>query len=101
MAEINPEATYKRHSQGWVDEVFQDLDQLIDRALVVKKNKAVSIAYDGNIVDLWEKLVERQIKIELGSDQPHYTTHGGYYPVGFSYSESNKMMVENPKDLKS
>ena len=103
VAEINPEATYKRHSQGWVDEVFQDLDQLIDRALVAKENKeAVSIAYDGNIVDLWEKLVERQIKIELGSDQTslHNPWAGGYYPVGFSYSESNKMMVENPKRFK-
>jgi len=103
VAEINPEATYKRHSQGWVDEVFKDLDQLIDRALIAKKNKeAVSIAYDGNIVDLWEKLVERQIKIELGSDQTslHNPWAGGYYPVGFSYSESNKMMVENPKRFK-
>ena len=103
VAEINPEATYKRHSQGWVDEVFQDLDQLIDRALLAKENKeAVSIAYDGNIVDLWEKLVERQIKIELGSDQTslHNPWAGGYYPVGFSYSESNKMMVENPKRFK-
>ena len=103
VAEINPEATYKRHSQGWVDEVFKDLDQLIDRALIAKENKeAVSIAYDGNIVDLWEKLVERQIKIELGSDQTslHNPWAGGYYPVGFSYSESNKMMVENPKRFK-
>ena len=103
VAEINSEATYKRHSQGWVDEVFQDLDKLIDRALVAKDNKeAVSIAYDGNIVDLWEKLVERQIKIELGSDQTslHNPWAGGYYPVGFSYSESNKMMVENPKRFK-
>ena len=86
-----------------MDEVFQDLDQLIDRALVAKENKeAVSIAYDGNIVDLWEKLVERQIKIELGSDQTslHNPWAGGYYPVGFSYSESNKMMVENPKRFK-
>jgi len=103
VAEINSEATFKRHSQGWVDEVFQDLDKLIDRALVAKDNKeAVSIAYDGNIVDLWEKLVERQIKIELGSDQTslHNSWAGGYYPVGFSYSESNRMMVENPKRFK-
>ena len=70
---------------------------------MAKDNKeAVSIAYDGNIVDLWEKLVERQIKIELGSDQTslHNPWAGGYYPVGFSYSESNKMMVENPKRFK-
>ena len=103
VAEINPKATYKRHSQGWVDEVFKDLDQLIDRALIAKENKeAVSIAYDGNIVDLWEKLVEREIKIELGSDQTslHNPWAGGYYPVGFSYLESNKMMVENPKRFK-
>ena len=103
VAEINPEATYKRHTQGWVDEVFQDLDQLIDRALIARENKeAVSIAYDGNIVDLWEKLVVRQIQIEIGSDQTslHNPWAGGYYPVGFSYSESNKMMVEDPKRFK-
>ena len=103
VAEINPEATYKRHTQGWVDEVFQDLDQLIDRALIARENKeAVSIAYDGNIVDLWEKIVARQIQIEIGSDQTslHNPWAGGYYPVGFSYSESNKMMVEDPKRFK-
>ena len=103
VAEINSKATKKRHEQGWVDLVFSDLDKLIDRALLAKDNcEAISIAYDGHIVDLWEKLVEREIKIEIGSDQTslHNPWAGGYYPQGFSYEQSNKLMVEDPKAFK-
>lgn len=99
IAEINPKATEVRHKQGWVDEVYGNLDLLIDRALAARKNKeAVSLAYQGNIVDLWEKLIERNVKVELGSDQTslHNPFSGGYYPVGLSLEESNLMMVENP-----
>ena len=103
VAEVNPEATYKRHEQGWVDEVYKDLDQLIDRALQAKENKyAVSIAYDGNIVDLWEKLVERNVEVELGSDQTslHNPWAGGYYPAGISFEDANNMMTNNPEQFK-
>ena len=103
VAEVNPEATYKRHEQGWVDEVYKDLDNLIDRALKAKEKKeAVSIAYDGNIVDLWEKLVERNVNVDLGSDQTslHNPWAGGYYPVGLSFEESNNMMANNPEEFK-
>ncbi len=103
VAEINPEATSKRHKQGWVDEVYKDLDELINRAMQARENKeAVSIAYDGNIVDLWEKLVERNIDIELGSDQTslHNPWAGGYYPVGVSFEDANNMMTNNPEQFK-
>jgi urocanate hydratase len=103
VAEINSKATKKRHEQGWVDLVFSNLDKLIDRALLAKDNcEAISIAYDGHIVDLWEKLVEREIKIEIGSDQTslHNPWAGGYYPQGLSYEQSNKLMVEDPKAFK-
>ena len=103
VAEVNPEATYKRQEQGWVDEVYKDLDQLIDRALQAKENKeAVSIAYDGNIVDLWEKLVDRNVTVELGSDQTslHNPWAGGYYPAGMSFEDANNMMADNPKQFK-
>ena len=103
VAEINPQATYKRHEQGWVDEVYDNLDNLLDRAVTARANQeAVSIAYDGNIVDLWERVVERNIHIEIGSDQTslHNPWAGGYYPVGMSYDSANKMMVENPVEFK-
>jgi urocanate hydratase len=93
VAEINPQATYKRHKQGWVDEVYNDLDDLLDRAITARNNKeAVSFAYNGNIVDLWERVVERNIHIEIGSDQTslHNPWAGGYYPVGMSYDSANK-----------
>lgn len=99
VAEINPKATHTRHSQAWVDEVFDDLNLLIDRIRKAKAAKeVVSIAYQGNVVDLWEKLVEENIEVELGSDQTslHNPWAGGYYPVGVSFEESNKMMAENP-----
>ena len=103
VAEVNPQATYKRHEQGWVDEVYKDLDELIDRAIAARSNKeAVSIAFDGNIVDLWERVVERNIHIEIGSDQTslHNPWAGGYYPVGISYEAANKMMANNPDQFK-
>jgi urocanate hydratase len=103
VAEINPEATYKRQKQGWVDEVYKNVDEVIDRAVSTREKKeAVSIAYDGNIVDLWERLVERNIDIELGSDQTslHNPWAGGYYPVGVSFEDANNMMVSNPEQFK-
>ena len=102
-AEVNPKAAYKRHEQGWVDEVIEDVDQTIDRALeFVGKKEPHSIAYLGNIVELWERLVERNIKVDLGSDQTslHNPWAGGYYPLGLSYEESNEMMAENPEQFK-
>ncbi len=103
VAEINPKATLTRHSQGWVDEVFDDLNLLIERIKKAKAGKeVVSIAYQGNIVDLWEKLVDKNIEVELGSDQTslHNPWAGGYYPVGVSFEDSNKMMAENPELFK-
>ena len=98
VAEVNEKALQTRHSQGWVDEVFSDLNTLISRMEIARKNKeAVSLAYHGNVVDLLEKLVADNIKIEIGSDQTslHNPFAGGYYPVGLSFEESNKMMAEN------
>lgn len=103
VAEVNPEATNKRHAQGWVDEVYDDLDTLIKRMEVARNNKeAVSIAYQGNVVDLWEKLAAENITIEIGSDQTslHNPFAGGYYPVGLSFEESKKMMAEEPELFK-
>lgn len=99
VAEINPKAIETRHSQGWVDEVYKSLDDLIPRIKKAKANKeAVSLAYHGNIVDLWERLVSENIEVELGSDQTslHNPFAGGYYPVGLTLEESNKMMSEQP-----
>lgn len=103
VAEINPQAVEKRHSQAWVDEVYTNLDELVDRIKKAKENKeAVSLAYQGNIVDLWEKLVETDLEIELGSDQTslHNPWAGGYYPVGLSFEESNEMMNRDPEQFK-
>ena len=103
VAEINPKATYKRHSQGWVDEVFTSLDLLLDRALQAKERKeAISLAYDGNIVDLLEYLVEKNINIDIGSDQTslHNPWAGGYYPVGLSYEDANLMMNNDVENFK-
>ncbi|RFC53273.1 urocanate hydratase [Brumimicrobium aurantiacum] len=102
-AEINEKATETRHSQGWVDEVISDLDELVTRVNTAKANKeVVSIAYQGNIVDVWEKFDEENVKVDLGSDQTslHNPWAGGYYPVGFSLEESNQMMAENPEQFK-
>ena len=102
-AEINPKAAYKRHEQGWVDEITSSTDEAIDMALEFQANKrARSIAYIGNIVDLWERMVERNIHVDLGSDQTslHNPWAGGYYPQGMSYEESNEMMANNPDEFK-
>ena len=100
VAEINPKAVEVRHSQGWVDEVFTDLDKLIARMTEARSNKeAVSLAYQGNVIDLWEKLADKNIPIELGSDQTslHNPFAGGYYPAGLTFDESNKMMAKQPE----
>jgi len=98
-AEVNFKAVNTRHSQGWVDEVISDLDKLVTRVRNAKKNKeVVSIAYHGNIVDVWEKFDVENIYIDLGSDQTslHNPWAGGYYPVGISLEDANEMMVQNP-----
>ena len=103
IAEVNPKAIATRKLQGWVDEVFSDLNLLIERIIKAKLNKEhVSIAYHGNIVDLWEKLAEKNIKVEIGSDQTslHNPFAGGYYPAGLSFDESNKMMANEPEIFK-
>lgn len=99
-AEINPKAAYKRHAQGWVDEVINDVDQAIDTALSYKrKNTPHSVAFLGNIVELWERLAERDIPVDMGSDQTslHNPWAGGYYPVGLTFEESNRLMAEEPE----
>ena len=100
IAEINPKATQKRYEQGWVDEVYDSLDALLPRIKEAREKKqAVSLAYQGNIVDLWERLAEEGVQVDLGSDQTslHNPWAGGYYPVGYSYEESNRMMAEEPE----
>ena len=100
IAEINPKVVKVRHEQGWVDEVYEDLDKLIARMQEARKNKeAVSLAYQGNVVDLWEKLAEENISVDLGSDQTslHNPFAGGYYPAGLSLEDSNQLMAENPE----
>ena len=101
-AEINSKATYKRHEQGWVDEVYDDLDNLLDRAIVAKENKeAVSLAYNGNIVDLWERIVERNISIDIGSDQTSlHNPWAEAITCRSKLEESNKLMSENPEKFK-
>ena len=99
IAEINPKAAQKRYDQGWVDELHDSLDELIPRIRrAVADREIVSLAYVGNIVDLWERLADEQIPVDLGSDQTslHNPWAGGYYPVGLSYEASNKMMAEEP-----
>ena len=102
-AEINPSATDKRHSQGWVDEVYSDLDELFAKVNEARANKiARSFAYQGNVVDLWEYAAEHDIQVDLGSDQTslHNPFAGGYYPVGYSFEESKQMMAEEPERFK-
>jgi urocanate hydratase len=98
-AEVNPKITEIRLSQGWVDEKISDLNQLVTRVKKAKANKeVVSIAYLGNIVEVWEKFADENIYVDLGSDQTslHNPWAGGYYPVGISFDEANKMMALNP-----
>ncbi len=102
-AEINPLAAEKRHDQGWVDELHYDLDELIARIRKAQANKEiVSLAYVGNIVDLWERLADENYPVDLGSDQTslHNPWAGGYYPVGYSLEESKQMMAEEPERFK-
>ena len=102
-AEVNKKATETRHSQGWVDEVISDLDALSKRVKEATSNKEiVSIAYDGNIVEVWEKFADDNIHIDLGSDQTslHNPWAGGYYPAGLRYGEANEMMANNPEQFK-
>ena len=103
VAEVNPLAVTKRHTQGWVDEVYTNLDELIQRMQKARMQKeAVSLAYQGNIVDLWETLVEKNIPVELGSDQTslHNPWAGGYYPVGMSFTDAQRVMADNPDQFK-
>ncbi|MBW6498329.1 MAG: urocanate hydratase [Bacteroidales bacterium] len=103
LAEINPKVTKIRHEQGWVDEVYHDLNTMINRIKDAKNHKeAVSLVYQGNIVDLWEALVKANIFIELGSDQTslHNPWAGGYYPAGLTFEESNEMMARDPEAFK-
>lgn len=103
VAEINPKAVKTRHSQGWVDEMYDNLNDLIPRIRKAQEGKeAVSLAFQGNIVDLWERLVSENIFVDLGSDQTslHNPWAGGYYPVDLSFEESNKMMALQPELFK-
>ncbi len=103
IAEINPAAAEKRHSQGWVDEIHTSLDELLPRIQRAREAKeAVSLAYCGNVVDLWERLATEGVQVDLGSDQTslHNPWAGGYYPVGYTYEESNRMMAEEPERFK-
>jgi len=102
-AEVNPKAAYKRFEQGWVDGITENVDQAIDMALEFqKKKKPHSIAYLGNIVDLWERMAERNIHVDMGSDQTslHNPWAGGYYPAGLTFEESNEMMANKPEEFK-
>jgi urocanate hydratase len=103
VAEINPIAAQKRHEQGWVDEIYTDLDKLIERIKIAKRGgEAVSMAYQGNVVDMWEAFVKANVPIDLGSDQTslHNPYSGGYYPVGVSFEEGEKMIAENPEQFR-
>ena len=103
IAEINPKAVQKRFEQGWVDEVFTSLDELVPRIRkAVAEKETVSIAFQGNVVDLWERLADENINVDLGSDQTslHNPFAGGYYPAGLSFEESNRMMAEEPERFK-
>lgn len=100
VAEINPKAAQKRYDQGWVDELHGDLDELIPAIRsAVEQKKTVSMAYVGNVVDLWERLADEDIRVDLGSDQTslHNPWAGGYYPAGMSLEESKAMMAEKPE----
>lgn len=102
-AEINPKAAEKRFKQGWVDELHTDLDELIPAVRkAVEEKRVVSMAYVGNVVDLWERLADEDIHVDLGSDQTslHNPWAGGYYPAGLSFEESKQMMAEDPEKFK-
>jgi urocanate hydratase len=103
IAEVNPKAIQKRYSQGWVDEIIADMDKLVERVKKAKENKeVVSIAYQGNIVEVWEEFAEREILVDIGSDQTslHNPWAGGYYPAGLSFDEANRMISSDPEKFK-
>jgi len=103
VAEVNEKATQKRHAQGWVDEVMLDAYDLVNRVKEAKRKKEiVSIAYQGNIVEVWEKFDEENIYVDMGSDQTslHNPWAGGYYPVGLSYEQANDLMRSDPNEFK-
>ena len=103
IAEVNEKAIHTRHSQGWVDEVYGNLDELLARVKVAVENgESVSIAYHGNVVDLWERMAQEDIQVDLGSDQRslHNPWAGGYYPVGYTFEQSNQMMANEPEKFK-
>ena len=103
VAEINPAAAKKRFKQGWVDEIHSSLDDLLVRIKEAKeKDETVSMAYQGNVVDLWERLAEEGIHVDLGSDQTslHNPWAGGYYPAGLTFDEANELMASNPDSFK-
>ncbi|MCZ8198073.1 MAG: urocanate hydratase [Flavobacterium sp.] len=102
-AEVNPKITHIRHSQGWINEVIENIDELVPRVKKALENQeVVSIAYLGNVVDIWERFDLENLHIDLGSDQTslHNPWAGGYYPTGFSFEESNEMMANNPTKFK-
>jgi urocanate hydratase len=98
-AEVNPKIAHIRHSQGWINEVIENLDELVERVTLAKANQEiVSIGYLGNVVDVWERFYKENLYIDLGSDQTslHNPWAGGYYPVGITFEEANEMMASNP-----
>ena len=102
-AEINPLAARKRYEQGWVDELHDDLDELLPRIRkAVRGKEVVSMAYIGNVVDLWERLADEGVKVDLGSDQTslHNPWAGGYYPAGIAFEEAKRMMAEEPEKFR-
>ncbi len=102
-AEVNPKITKIRHDQKWVNEIYENLDELVERVKITQQNKeSVSLAFLGNVVEVWEKFDKENLKIDIGSDQTslHNPFAGGYYPVGISFEEANKMMAENPELFK-
>jgi len=103
VAEVNPKAAHKRHEQGWVDVLIEDVDQLAHEVKQALHNhKVISFGYIGNVIDVWEKFDAEKLKIDLGSDQTslHNPFNGGYYPVGLSFEQANEMMASNPEKFK-
>ncbi len=102
-AEVNPKITHIRHSQGWINEIVDNIDELVPRVKKALENQeVVSIAYLGNVVDVWERFDQENLHIDLGSDQTslHNPWAGGYYPIGFTFEESNEMMANEPERFK-
>ena len=102
-AEVNPKITHIRHSQGWVNEIIENIEDLVPRVKkALENNEVVSIAYLGNVVDVWEQFDQENLHIDLGSDQTslHNPWAGGYYPAGLSFEEANEMMANNPEKFK-